>query len=140
MDRRRLRLRWDARPRRPAELPAAPARRAGAAGFRINYRDRCLQVTITNDEARYELIHEGEPLTLRHEEELLTILEGSRSRAAGALRTQARSRVKCRAANRPAADPASGQRPVVMSIARIDASSGSLASSSWMILWTSRWS
>src|SRR6185369_16352818 len=48
-------------------LPAALARLA----FRVNYRDRCLQVTITHDEARYELIHETKPLTLHHEDEQL---------------------------------------------------------------------
>jgi alpha,alpha-trehalose phosphorylase len=53
-------------------LPAALSR----LSFRINYRDRCLQVTITRDEARYELIHEGEPLTLRHEDEPLRIVGG----------------------------------------------------------------
>jgi alpha,alpha-trehalose phosphorylase len=53
-------------------LPAALSR----LSFRINYRDRCLQVTITHDKARYELIHEGEPLTVRHEDEVLRIVGG----------------------------------------------------------------
>jgi alpha,alpha-trehalose phosphorylase len=53
-------------------LPAALSR----LSFRIYYRDRCLQVTITHDKARYELIHEAEPLTLRHEDEVLRIVSG----------------------------------------------------------------
>jgi alpha,alpha-trehalose phosphorylase len=53
-------------------LPAAIAKLT----FRVNYRDRCLQVSITHDEARYELIHEGELLTVRHEDETLKIAPG----------------------------------------------------------------
>jgi alpha,alpha-trehalose phosphorylase len=53
-------------------LPAAITKLA----FRVNYRDRCLQVSITHPEARYELIHEGERLTVRHEDETLKIASG----------------------------------------------------------------
>jgi alpha,alpha-trehalose phosphorylase len=53
------------RPRLPAVL--------AKLSFRINYRDRCLQVSITHDRARYELIHGGKPLTLRHQDELITV-------------------------------------------------------------------
>jgi alpha,alpha-trehalose phosphorylase len=53
-------------------LPAALA----ALRFRINHRDRCLMVSITHDKARYELIHKGKPLALRHQDELLTVEYG----------------------------------------------------------------
>ena len=41
-----------------------------------NHRERCLMVSITHDKARYELIHEGKPLALRHQDERLTIEYG----------------------------------------------------------------
>jgi alpha,alpha-trehalose phosphorylase len=50
-------------------LPAALAQ----LRFRLLYRGRCLQVTITHAAARYELVHDGEPLTLRHEDETLIV-------------------------------------------------------------------
>jgi alpha,alpha-trehalose phosphorylase len=55
-------------------LPSALSR----LRFRVQYRGRCLQVAITHSQARYELLHDGEPLTLRHEDELLTVAAGER--------------------------------------------------------------
>ena len=40
------------------------------------YRRCCLQVTITHAKALYELIEKDDPLTIRHEDELLTVRYG----------------------------------------------------------------
>jgi alpha,alpha-trehalose phosphorylase len=50
-------------------LPAALSRLA----FRVMYRRACLRVTITHSEAVYELMHDGDPLTVRHEDEVVTV-------------------------------------------------------------------
>ena len=44
-------------------LPAAIAE----LSFRLIYRGTCLRVTITHSAARYELVHGGDPLTIRHD-------------------------------------------------------------------------
>jgi alpha,alpha-trehalose phosphorylase len=56
------------RPRLPAAL--------SKLSFRVLYRRSCLRVTITHAKALYELIHEGDPLTVRHENEVLTVRNG----------------------------------------------------------------
>jgi alpha,alpha-trehalose phosphorylase len=50
-------------------LPAALSR----LSFRVLYRGACVRVGITHSTARYELITDGGPLTLRHEDELVTV-------------------------------------------------------------------
>jgi alpha,alpha-trehalose phosphorylase len=44
--------------------------------FRVLYRSCCLRVTITHAEAVYELIEKDDPLTIRHEDEVITIRYG----------------------------------------------------------------
>jgi alpha,alpha-trehalose phosphorylase len=50
-------------------LPSALSKLA----FRVRYRGACLRVTITHAEAVYELLHDGDPLTVRHDEEVVTV-------------------------------------------------------------------
>jgi alpha,alpha-trehalose phosphorylase len=56
------------RPRLPAAL--------SKLSFRVLYRGACVKVTVTRAKALYELIHPGDPLTLRHEDELVTVRTG----------------------------------------------------------------
>jgi len=44
--------------------------------FRVLFRRACLKVTITHSSAHYELLHDGDPLTVRHEEEVVTVRNG----------------------------------------------------------------
>jgi alpha,alpha-trehalose phosphorylase len=53
-------------------LPAALSRLA----FRVMYRGACLRVTVTHSEAVYELMSQGDPLTVRHDDEVVTVREG----------------------------------------------------------------
>jgi alpha,alpha-trehalose phosphorylase len=53
-------------------LPAALTRLT----FRVQYRGTCLRVTITHAEALYELLHDGDPLTVRHDEDVVTVRSG----------------------------------------------------------------
>jgi alpha,alpha-trehalose phosphorylase len=54
-------------------LPAAFAK----LSFRVMYRRSCLRVLITHSKARYELLHDGDPITLRHEDEVVTVRPGA---------------------------------------------------------------
>jgi len=56
------------RPRLPSAL--------SKLSFRVLYRGACVRVAITHSKARYELIDGGDPLTLRHEDELVTVRTG----------------------------------------------------------------
>ena len=105
-------------------LPAALSR----LRFRVGYRGSCLSVEITHAEARYEL-QAGEAVEVRHEDEPLTVAPGEPVTRGWSVPDPGPSRA--------AAGPRAAPRRPQMSIARIDASSGSLASSSWMIRWTS---
>ena len=84
-------------------------------------------------EVTYELL-DGEPLEIVHDDEEL-----HRGRRRHARVDAARRRPGAQAAARARAAPAAS-RLADRSIDRIDASSGSFASSSWMIRCTSRWS
>ena len=53
-------------------LPGALAK----LSFRVIFRGTCLRVTVTHAQALYELPHGGDPLTVRHDEEVLTVREG----------------------------------------------------------------
>ena len=53
-------------------LPAALSR----LRFHVMYRATCLRVTITPGEATYELPHTGDPLTVRHDDEVVTVRFG----------------------------------------------------------------
>jgi alpha,alpha-trehalose phosphorylase len=53
-------------------LPAALSR----VCFRVMYRHECLTVTITPGQASYELNSDGDPLTIRHEESVVTVRFG----------------------------------------------------------------
>ncbi|HEY6886768.1 MAG TPA: glycosyl hydrolase family 65 protein [Solirubrobacter sp.] len=53
-------------------LPAALARLC----FRVMFRGACLRVTVTHAEALYELTYEGDPLNVRHEDEVVTVRFG----------------------------------------------------------------
>jgi alpha,alpha-trehalose phosphorylase len=56
------------RPRLPAAL--------SKLSFRVMYRHACLKVTITHSQAVYELMHEGDPLTVRDNEDVVTVRFG----------------------------------------------------------------
>ena len=124
-------------------LPPAPAGGAGAAALPGALpRAAACGSTSRHAEAHLRAARRGEPMTRPPRRGGVTVRAGEPVDAdvdgpdAG---PEPRSR---RVASPRAGDRLSGlgYRPVVRSIARIDASSGSLASSSWMILWTSCWS
>ena len=73
VDRRGGRLRRDARPRRDAVVPAAPAERARPADVpACATAARSLKVDVRPHEVTYELL-DGEPLEIVHDDETLTV-------------------------------------------------------------------
>jgi alpha,alpha-trehalose phosphorylase len=59
-----------------AFAPRLPSRLTRLA-FRVGFRNRCVRVEVTQGEARYELLGQGEPLELLHHGEPFELEPGS---------------------------------------------------------------